>query len=59
MLRSQKWQRFQIKESQKGPIVWQVKHAHFYRKHADGLPGPTHTLIIARNAVSNDAYGAR
>ncbi|GAG30255.1 unnamed protein product, partial [marine sediment metagenome] len=52
--RSQKWQRFHIKDSQKGPIVWEVKHADFYRKHADGLPGPTHTLIIARNALDHD-----
>ena len=54
VFRSQKWQRFHIKDSQKGPIVWEVKHADFYRKHADGLPGPTHTLIIARNALDHD-----
>jgi hypothetical protein len=50
----QKWPRFHIKDGQKGPIVWEVKHADFYRKHADGLPGPTHTLIIARNALDHD-----
>ena len=50
----QKWQRFHIKDGQKGPIVWEVKHADFHRKHADGLPGPTHTLIIARNARDHD-----
>ncbi len=50
----QKWQRFHIKDGQKGPIVWEVKHADFYRKHADGLPGATHTLIIARNALDHD-----
>ncbi len=54
VFRDQKWQRFHIKDSQKGPIVWEVKHADFYRKHADGLPGPTHTLIIARNALDHD-----
>ncbi len=54
VFRSQKWQPFHIKDSQKGPIVWEVKHADFYRKHADGLPGPTHTLIIARNALDHD-----
>jgi len=54
VFRSQKWQPFHIKDSQKGPIVWEVKHAEFYRKHADGLPGPTHTLIIARNALDHD-----
>ena len=50
----QKWQRFHIKDGQKGPIVWEVKHADFYRKHADGLPGATHTLIIARNALDDN-----
>ncbi len=54
VFRHQKWQRFHIKDSQKGPIVWDVKHADFYRQHADGLPGPTHTLIFARNALDHD-----
>jgi len=54
VFRNQKWQSFHIKDSQKGPIVWEVKHADFHRKHADGLPGPTHTLIIARNALDHD-----
>ncbi len=54
VFRNQQWQPFHIKDSQKGPIVWEVKHADFYRKHADGLPGPTHTLIIARNALDHD-----
>ena len=54
VFRNQKWQPFHIKDSQKGPIVWEVKHADFYRKHAGGLPGPTHTLILARNALDHD-----
>jgi hypothetical protein len=54
VFRTQKWQPFHIKDSQKGPVVWEIKHADFYRQHADGLPGPTHTLIIARNALDHD-----
>ena len=50
----QRWRRLHIKNSQKGPIVWEVKHAEFYRQHPDGLPGPTHTLIVARNALDHD-----
>jgi RNA-directed DNA polymerase len=50
----QRWQRFHIKDSEKGPIVWEIKHADFFRKHPDGLPGPTHTLIIARNALDHE-----
>ena len=52
VFRRQPWQKFRIKDGEKGPIVWEVKHATFYRRHgADGLPGPTHTLIVARNVL--------
>jgi SRSO17 transposase len=48
----QKWERFRIKDGEKGPIVWEVKYCRFYRKHGtDGLPGPAHTLIVARNVL--------
>jgi SRSO17 transposase len=47
----QKWQKFKIKDGEKGPVVWEVKTATFYRKHGPaGLPGRVHTLIVARNA---------
>ena len=52
VFRRQKWQRFRIKDGEKGPIVWEVKHATCYRKHSPhGLPGPAHTLIVARNVL--------
>jgi SRSO17 transposase len=52
VFQNQKWEKFHIKDSEKGPIVWEVKHARFYRKQgADGLPGPAHYLIIARNVL--------
>jgi SRSO17 transposase len=48
----QKWKRFRIKEGEKGPVVWEIKYASFYRKHGqDGLPGPAHSLIVARNVL--------
>ncbi len=47
----QDWQRFHVKDGEKGPMVWEVKDAPFYRKHADGLPGPVHTLMVARNPL--------
>ena len=48
----QKWQRFRIKDGEKGPVVWEIKQARFYRKHGpNGLPGPAHTLIVARNVL--------
>lgn len=52
VFRPQKWQRFRIKNGEKGPIVWEVKHASFYRKQGRaGLPGPADTLIVARNVL--------
>jgi len=52
VFRGQKWQKFRIKDGQKGPVVWEVKHASFYRKQGRvGLPGPADTLIVARNVL--------
>jgi SRSO17 transposase len=52
VFRGQKWQKFRIKDGQKGPVVWEVKHALFYRKQGRaGLPGPADTLIVARNVL--------
>lgn len=49
----QKWQRFRIQDGEKGPMVWEVRHALFWRKHRErGLPGPAHTLIVARNVLN-------
>lgn len=51
----QKWEKFRIKDGEKGPIVWEVKSAAFYRKEdKDGLPKQTHTLIVARNVLNPD-----
>ena len=53
VFRKQKWRRFRIKDAEKGPVVWEVKRARFYRKHGpNGLPGPAHTLIVARNVLN-------
>ena len=49
VFRRQRWQRFRIKDGEKGPMVWQVKHAPCYLPTEDGLPSPRHTLIIAGN----------
>lgn len=53
VFQKQKWEPFHIKDSDNGPVVWEVKHARFYRKQgSDGLPGPPHYLIIARNVLN-------
>jgi SRSO17 transposase len=52
VFRRQRWQKFRIKDGEKGPVVWEVKHAPFYRKQGRaGLPGPADTLIVARNVL--------
>ena len=47
----QPWTRLHIKDTTKGPTVWEVKAAMFYLKR-NGLPTRAHWLIIARNALN-------
>jgi SRSO17 transposase len=50
-LRDQPWQRFRVKDGEKGPMVWEVKHAWFYPNGTDNLPmAPLH-LIVARSVL--------
>jgi len=48
VLRKIPWEKFHIKDTTKGPMVWEAKAAKFYLKR-DGLPTRMHWLIIARN----------
>ncbi len=48
VLRKIPWEKFYIKDTTKGPVVWEAKAARFYLKR-DGLPTRPHWLIIARN----------
>ncbi len=48
VLRKIPWEKFHIKDTTKGPMVWEAKAARFYLKR-DGLPTWPHWLIIARN----------
>jgi SRSO17 transposase len=51
----QPWDCYRIKDGEKGPIVWEVKSAPFYRKEGEnGLPQRAHTLIVARNALNTN-----
>jgi SRSO17 transposase len=53
-LRDQPWQRFRVKDGQKGPMVWEAKRVRFYPKTAEGDPaGPIH-LVVARNALDRE-----
>jgi hypothetical protein len=51
-LRDQPWQRFRVKDGEKGPMVWECKHVMLTVKGADGLPGETLHLLIARDVLN-------
>jgi SRSO17 transposase len=43
------WRKFHIKDSHKGPIVWEAKPMRVVLQREDGLPGAAVWLIVARN----------
>lgn len=51
ILRAIPWESFHVKDTDKGPMVWEAKAAPFYLKR-DGLPTRPHWLIIARNRLN-------
>jgi SRSO17 transposase len=53
-LRDQPWKRFRVKDGEKGPMVWECKHATLTVKGADGLPAETLHLLVARNVLEPD-----
>jgi SRSO17 transposase len=54
VFRKQSWQRYRIKDTDKGPEVWEVKWAVFWRKDESGLPTRRHGLIVARNVLTSE-----
>jgi len=50
-LRDQPWVGYRIKDGQKGPIVWQAKHAPITIKNEKDLPGIQLRLVVARNML--------
>lgn len=54
IFREQSWQRYRIKDTDKGPEVWEVKWAVFWRKNEDGLPTRRHCLIVAHNVLTDE-----
>jgi len=54
VFRKQPWQRWRVKDGEKGPKVWEVKHALFHPKDENGLPGQAMHLIVARNVLNPD-----
>lgn len=50
----QNWQRYRIKDTDRGPEVWEVKWTWFWRKSKDKLPARQHTFIVARNVRTGE-----
>jgi SRSO17 transposase len=48
-LKDQPWEKWRIKDTQRGPLVWEVKHVMLVPKDEQGLPGEPLHLIVARN----------
>ena len=52
-LRDQAWTRYHVKDGEKGPQVWDVKHARVVMKNDDGMPGIELHLVVARNVLDH------
>jgi SRSO17 transposase len=50
--RDQPWQRWRIKDGDKGPMIWEIKHCRFTPKDEEGLPDEPMHLIVARNVLN-------
>jgi SRSO17 transposase len=53
-LREQAWKPYRVKDGEKGPLVWEVKHVRFYPQTEDGDPARPLHLVIARNVLKRD-----
>ena len=53
ILRKMPWEKFHVKDTFKGPMVWEAKAAAFYLKR-EGLPTWPHWLVAVRNAENHE-----
>jgi SRSO17 transposase len=51
--RDQRWIAYRVKDGQKGPIVWEAKHARIVL-NVEGMPGVDLHLIVARNVLDRN-----
>jgi len=51
-LRDPPWVRYHVKDGEKGPMVWEVKHTMITVKDEKGMPGMRLHLVVARNALN-------
>lgn len=53
-LRDQPWETWRIKDGEKGPIVWNVKHVLMYAKDEDSLPTKCYHLLVCENPLTGE-----
>jgi SRSO17 transposase len=51
-LHKQPWKAYRVKDGEKGPMVWEVKHIRFYPQTEDGDPAQPMHLMVARNVLN-------
>lgn len=52
--KNQPWEKWHVKDTQKGAKVIEVKHAIVHRKTEDGLPSRANHLLVVRDVASPD-----
>jgi SRSO17 transposase len=50
-LRDQPWEAWNVKEGEKGPLVWEVKHLWFHPNGEENVPLEPGHLLVARRAT--------
>lgn len=50
-LRDQPWRRWRVRDGEKGPMVWEVKHTLIYPKDEQGFPDKPYHLLVVRNVL--------
>jgi SRSO17 transposase len=51
---NQRWKRWHVKDTQKGPKVVEVKHAIVYPQNSQKLPSESHHLLVVRDVMSGE-----
>lgn len=51
---NQPWEKWHVKDTQKGPKVVEVKRVTVYPKNAAGLPAQAHQLLVVRDVLSGE-----
>jgi len=47
------WQLYRVKETEKGPVVWEVRATRFF-PHRHGVPGEEEVLLVAREVLTGE-----